>query len=125
MIDVSDLIGVPYVEFGRDCKTGLDCYGLVMEVSRRMGKPLRDIVLEKIDGGRAKKILPTLNMKTTNVLEAGTVLIFYSRKNRRLHVGIALDKNTFIHSTENQGVRISSMKTASIYLDLANMYEVL
>ena len=38
MIDVSDLIGVPFVNHGRDIHDGLDCYGLVMEVFRRYGK---------------------------------------------------------------------------------------
>ena len=34
MIDVADLIGVPFVEFGRDIKNGLDCYGLAIEVDK-------------------------------------------------------------------------------------------
>ena len=125
MIDVSDLIGVPYVEFGRDIKKGLDCYGLVIEVTRRMGKPLRDVVLEKFDEGKVKKTLPALNVKLTNKLDAGTIIEYYSKKERKLHIAIALDKRTAIHSTENQGVRISSLKTMNTYLTLANMYEVI
>jgi cell wall-associated NlpC family hydrolase len=33
----TDLIGVPFVNRGRDAKSGLDCYGLVKEVYRRYG----------------------------------------------------------------------------------------
>lgn len=37
-----DLIGVRYVEDGRDARGGLDCLGLVLEVSRRRGYDLPD-----------------------------------------------------------------------------------
>lgn len=33
----ADLNGVPWLSDGRDPKKGLDCYGLVMEASKRMG----------------------------------------------------------------------------------------
>jgi len=36
----TDLIGVPFVNRGRDAKSGLDCYGLVKEVYRRYGYSL-------------------------------------------------------------------------------------
>ena len=37
MINYTDLIGVPFVNRGRDKNTGFDCYGLVKEVYRRYG----------------------------------------------------------------------------------------
>ena len=39
---ISDLIGVPFLDSGRDFKKGLDCWGLVMEVYRRIGVELPD-----------------------------------------------------------------------------------
>ena len=33
----ADLIGVPFLNKGRDVKKGLDCYGLVKEVYKRHG----------------------------------------------------------------------------------------
>ncbi|MCF0222950.1 MAG: C40 family peptidase, partial [Fibrobacter sp.] len=44
-----DLLNVPYKHGGRDL-AGFDCYGLVIECSRRNGKPLRDFFkdLEKL-----------------------------------------------------------------------------
>jgi cell wall-associated NlpC family hydrolase len=40
-IPYSDLLGVPFKDGGRDL-AGLDCWGLVMEVSRRQGRSLPD-----------------------------------------------------------------------------------
>jgi cell wall-associated NlpC family hydrolase len=37
MYRYDDLIGVPYKDFGRDPKKGLDCWGLAMEMYRRQG----------------------------------------------------------------------------------------
>lgn len=36
MIDYEDLIGIPFVNHGRDRAVGFDCYGLVMEMYRRL-----------------------------------------------------------------------------------------
>lgn len=37
-----DLIGTPFVEGGRDPKTGIDCYGLLMVAYSRLGKTIPD-----------------------------------------------------------------------------------
>ena len=122
---IADLIGVPFVEFGRNPKTGLDCYGLAIEVCRRYGKKLNDVVLERFDRGKVKKTLPQLNVKKTDTIKDCCILEFYGIQDNRLHVGIALDKKTFIHATESQGVRISSLSFAQNYLKLDSIYEVI
>lgn len=127
MIDIADLIGVPFVEFGRDVKNGLDCYGLAIEVEKRLGKTLKDVVLEKFDRAKVEKTAPTLNVKKLRLdqISEGVILEFYGLQDKRLHVAVALDKNIFIHATENQGVRISSFASSKSYLKLANVYEVI
>lgn len=40
-----DLFGTPFVDGGRDPRTGLDCYGLVLEVFRRHGLTLPDFTV--------------------------------------------------------------------------------
>ncbi len=127
MIDVSDLIGVPFVEFGRDKENGLDCYGLAIEVEKRLGKDLKDVVLEKFNREKVEKTVPTLNVKKIRLdeIKEGAVLEFYGLQDKRLHIAVALDEKTFIHATENQGVRISTLGTCSQYLKLANVYEVI
>lgn len=42
MIDVYDLINIPFSEDGRDPKVSLSCWGLVMEVQRRFGRNVPD-----------------------------------------------------------------------------------
>ena len=124
MINVTDLIGVPFVEFGRDIHAGLDCYGLAIEIEKRLGKELKDVVLERFDRNKVEKTVPALNVHKTDVIKEGTILEFYGKQDKRLHVAIALDSRTFIHATENQGVRISAFATCESFLKLANMYEV-
>ena len=46
MIDYSDLIGVPFKNQGRDKNIGLDCYGLVMEVYKKLGIQLPEYYAE-------------------------------------------------------------------------------
>ena len=127
MIDVADLIGVPFVEFGRDIKNGLDCYGLAIEVERRLGKNLKDVALEKFDREKVERTAPNLNVKKLRLdeISEGVILEFYGLQDKRLHIAVALDKNIFIHATENQGVRISSFASSRTYLKLANVYEVI
>ena len=124
-IDFSDLIRIPFLTFGRNPKTGLDCYGLAIEVERRYGKVLNDVALEKFDRQKVQQSLPKINVRKTGAIEEACILEFYGKKDRRLHIGIAITKDLFIQATENQGVRISSIKTASQYLTLANVYKVI
>lgn len=37
-----DLIGIPYKPHGRNKEEGFDCYGLVIECAKRLGKKLND-----------------------------------------------------------------------------------
>ena len=40
--DLRDLIGIPFVQDGRDPATGLDCWGLCREALRRYGQEVPD-----------------------------------------------------------------------------------
>jgi cell wall-associated NlpC family hydrolase len=124
MVYFADLIGVPFVEFGRDTEKGLDCYGLCIEVLKRQGIHLNDVVLEKFDREKVVKYLPKLNVKKTDKIKENAILEFYEKGTNRLHVAIALNEKLFLHATENQGVRISNIETARHYMTLTNIYEV-
>lgn len=124
MIDFSDLIGVPFLDGGRDPKKGLDCYGLAIEVYRRMGKSLIDIQNLEYELIRTGKIEPTINIKPTQEIKLGTGLEFIT-KDKRLHVAVAINNKMFIHATESQGVRISTFNSCKAYMTLIGRYEVL
>ncbi len=115
MIDVSDLVGIPYKENGRS-KTGLDCYGLAIEVEKRFGKNLKDAVYDNHDKELSQKWVPLLNVKQTDFIKAGSIIEIHIAQT--LHIAVALDSKTMIHATTNQGVRISKIaayKVAAIY----------
>lgn len=57
MIQLDDLIGVPFKNNGRDIKTGLDCYGLVMEVFKRFGQKLPEYWADFDDAEKVSSII--------------------------------------------------------------------
>lgn len=104
MLDVSDLIGIPYKENGRD-SNGYDCYGLCIEVEKRLGRQLEDVIYENHDTRLFNEYLPTLNVCLTDNITEGTLLEM--EYNGELHLAVALNNETMIHCTTNQGVKIS------------------
>jgi len=118
MIDVSDLIGVPYIDNGRG-PDGYDCYGLAIEVEKRLGKTLRDAVYENHDKELSDKWKPLLNVRPSDFIREGTLLEIHV--GNTLHIAVALDSMRMIHATTNQGVRISMIAAYK----LAGIYEVI
>lgn len=116
MLDVSDLIGIPYKSCGRT-KDGYDCYGLAIEVEKRIGKTLIDI-LSLSNQDLSQESASSLNVEKTDIIKTGTII--ETRLNGNLHIGVALDSERFIHATINQGVRISLIR----YYPVDCLYEV-
>lgn len=114
-----DLIGVPYKENGRSKEEGFDCYGLAIEVERRLGKKLNDVVYNNHDIELSNKYAPTLNVKLTNSIEEGNLIEMHLKNT--LHIGVILNDREFIHATEKYGVKISSIKAFPI----SNIYKVI
>ncbi len=48
-MEFNDLIGVPFVDGGRSPDTGLDCWGLALEIYRRAGVALPDFKISAMD----------------------------------------------------------------------------
>lgn len=118
MLDVSDLIGVPYKKNGRD-KNGFDCYGLALEVEKRLGTPLNDIFYDNNnDPALVEEGEKTLNVVPVDFITTGTILEMWIKG--ELHIGVALDPDRFIHCVYNEGVRISAIK----YYPVEKKYKV-
>lgn len=115
----ADLIGVKYKDNGRSKEEGFDCYGLVIECERRIGKNLQDVTYNSHDERLSDENASLLNVKKTARIKEGVILEF--RKDGLLHIGFAINEKEFIHCTENQGVRISRIAGMTLF----NKYEVI
>lgn len=118
MLVLNDLIGIEWKDNGRDL-SGLDCYGLAIEVEKRLGKKLKDVVYENHSSELEEKNVPTLNVEKTEEIEIGNI-ISMTIKNE-LHIGVIINDTEFIHATKNQGVRISLISNYKI----KNIYKVI
>ena len=106
-VDVSDLIGIPYKEHGRD-NAGYDCYGLTIEVVRRYGKTLPDVVYSaEHDISLSDENTPLLPLRKIDEVEEGCLIEM--RYRGELHIGVYIGNKRFIHATRGQGVRLSRL----------------
>jgi cell wall-associated NlpC family hydrolase len=115
--DFSDMIGVPYKDGGRDL-TGFDCYGSTIEAARRHGKILRDVKYTSHAPELADEYAPTMNVVKIDAPEKDAVIEMNYKGS--LHIGFCLDEKTFLHSTKNQGVRISRIGS----IPVKNFYRI-
>lgn len=100
-----DLLLVPFRDNGRDVN-GMDCYGFVIELCRRAGTPLRDIVYEghEISKNALPDYAASLNVEERQFGEKGFVV--QCTYNETLHIGYLIDKKTVVHMTRH-GVRVT------------------
>jgi cell wall-associated NlpC family hydrolase len=111
MITVKDLVGIPYKPHGRD-KTGMDCYGIVIEVLRKKGITIPDVFYQDTHIDTNKSVLQILenaipNVKLTMPEEGAVVEIFVM--GQPSHVGVCLGDGTFIHALKKIGVVIEPL----------------
>ena len=107
---IVDLIGVPFKNGGRD-KSGMDCWGLALEVFRRYKINLIDY---KISCNAQTQINGKINTERKN-WERCTgelpvpALIVFNDNGICNHVGVYIGENKFIHARIGTGVAIESM----------------
>ena len=109
-ININDLIGVPYKDHGRDLN-GMDCYGLAIEVMRRYGYELRDVIYEDHNLELSRENAPTLNVTPLDQAREGAILEM--QFNNELHIGVCISNREFIHMTRT-GCRINQIGTIPI-----------
>lgn len=96
-----DLIGVPFKVRGRG-PDSFDCYGLVMEMSRRDGIVIPDFGAHSDQGVVAALVGEALPQWEETKCDRGAVALF--RIGRYVsHVGYMLDRYQMIHSWERSG----------------------
>lgn len=116
MVKVDDLVGVPFVNKGRDVAIGLDCWGLVMEVFRRYGVELPDFV---VDAFAFKTIDVLIGEATTSQsweevykpCDGDVPLVVLMRIHPILitHAGVYIGNNKIIHTIGNTNTVISKV----------------
>lgn len=109
-ININDLIGVPYKDHGRSLD-GMDCYGLAIEVMRRYGYELRDVIYEDHALELADENAPTLNITPIDAPREGALIEM--QFNNELHIGVCISKKEFIHMTRT-GCRINHIGSIPI-----------
>lgn len=104
-----DLLNVPYKAHGRG-DGGYDCYGLVVEMCRRAGTPLRDLYGGIVDlpaDGVNDYISGGLNVREIPAPRAGAIA--YGIYKGNVHVGYIVERGKVLHATIDRGVKISPL----------------
>ena len=104
LVDVSDLVGLPYKVHGRD-ETGIDCFGLIWLIALRNGTPIKDVYYK----GFSPELMcfaEQMNVEKC-ALQPGCVVEI--EKGGRLHLGYALDNKMMVHATRSDGVVVENI----------------
>ena len=113
-LQINDLLGVHFKNHGRSIKEGFDCYGLAIEVSKRLGHNLCDLWYERADEETfADNVEDVCNkmrdlVEETDEQQLGNLILFADEAGRMIHIGVFLEEGLFIH-TDNGKVRVSKI----------------
>ena len=109
LLDINDLLGKPYKAHGRG-PNGYDCYGLVIEVEKRLGRELPDLYKIFDKKSEVKNLTistEVVGLKKTKTPVFGDIVVF--KKNGRAdHIAVYLKNDDFIHCDGN-GVRVMNL----------------
>lgn len=114
MLDITDLIGVRFRAHGRKVSEGFDCYGLAIEVSRRLGHTLDDLWYKEASpatfSSNAELMVRQMSgrIRETDIKELGNLVIFSDDRGNMVHIGVMLDDERFIHADVG-GVRVTEL----------------
>jgi len=118
MVNLRDLIGGRFVNGGRSVSTGMDCWGLVMEVFRRYGMGVPDFTVDafafrNINKLAVRSMEATVWEEVRNPQQEDLPLVVLMRMHPEFitHAGVLIDINRIIHTTKGTGV-ITSRATA-------------
>jgi len=111
-MEYEDLIGVPFVDGGRD-KSGMDCWGLAREMFRRQGIDIPDYHVSAVS---AVSVASQMGVdvaywqKLAQPALGCLVLIRLSPDVWANHVGIYIGDGKFIHAYSATGVSIGRLR---------------
>lgn len=110
-VDFNDLIGKPFADLGRG-PYAYDCWGVVLEVNRRLGRAL-------IDYGACCHVWDPHGIMQSYFQAVGQFelvfdpipgdVVVFRRIGRCLHFGVIVDKHHILHTCENTGIQKSCL----------------
>ena len=117
MINYNDLIGVPFVNRGRDAQHGLDCYGLVKEVYKRNGIEIPEYDVDYNDMDKVDELIEgnTQGYPWQEIREPQTPCLIAIRFGSPVgvvnHTAVYIGGGRFIHTREKVGVCIDRVSS--------------
>ena len=107
-LEIEDLIGIPFLNGGRDPKVGLDCLGLVIEIHKRRNITLPDFSIDANDKDMIFKMVCLQKMheqwEKIDDPEVGCVILFRNSCGPFVnHLAVSLGGVEFIHTLERTG----------------------
>lgn len=116
MVKIDNLIGLPFVNSGRDPNVGLDCWGLVMEVFKRYGVDLPDFVVDAFAFRTIDTLIGEAAVSRTweevyKPCDGDAPLVVLMRMHPVLvtHAGVFIGNSKIIHTMENTNAVISKV----------------
>lgn len=116
--EVTELIGVPFVDGGREVTSGLDCWGLVLEIFRRHGIRLPDYKISADDCERIACAIEEeqetgkwIRHEYPAVPVPAIIVLRYNKPTIWNHTGVYLGGGRFIHTREKVGVVIERVES--------------
>lgn len=127
IIDISDLIGAPFIDNGYGFKDGgFHCWGLVWEIYRRLGISL---VKTNVSCYNIPEIDLTIKEEQKNWTKIdrpnlySVILMRMNTPKIHNHLGVYIGNNKFIHSREGVGVCVDSLSSPLWKNNIRGFYE--
>ena len=122
LVDISDLIGVKYKLHGRD-KNGMDCYGFVLEVEKRMGKIMPDFDYSTLNddffSSKSTKEIDCSHAVLVDDFIEGALVLMHGTGDIKNHIGVYIGDGYIAHC-DFRGVHLD--KTEVLKHRIAGVY---
>jgi cell wall-associated NlpC family hydrolase len=125
-INIQDLIGVPYKHRGRDYRSGLDCWGLVVTIYKRLGLAIRDLEDYEQEGDKKgyDYFTPKEEWIKKSFPSPYDVVLFVNSAGIAFHAGVITNELKMIHSSKHTGVVIVPLNMAARSLIIEGFYKL-
>lgn len=113
MLNVRDLIGVPFKDKGRDINSGLDCWGLAQVIFARYDIILPDYLISCHDSNAFNTLAEQSRPQWIKLDTPQEPCIIAIKFNTNVinHVGVYIGDNKFMHTREKTGALIEDVNS--------------